>query len=442
MKNTIDGQIAFDGNNLIEEEVMPVPQEKSLVVEENGSPVNYDEVKPLGSDDLEALELLKPGKFDIRNFHIDFKDNTKRVLLQLVAMQSNEHPLKKGGEGIAYRCDALILQNRQHFSDVENTLLDIFLGAISSAPDDKAYFICPKKVAEILNLENEKYAYKLMSGGVETIIKKPLIFEIPLESGKKKVISIPWFEAITYVRDEEVEDGEPVGIAFTPSDFFKMLTISSSISHGAHYSTRVAYSISGQYAKSLFHYLESMKNHCAYPNATPGWFKKTLDEIRNDILYCPKSYRWADMNRRAFKVVKDIVNSRNDVDFSFDYEKKGDNIMFMISKKGKAIESKEENSDKEMVKAILTGNGFTGKDADVILKHYINANRDIVFLTQALTKVMAGKNIKSKTAVLCSILDNGLEQIQAVRKHDFSSINRPDTDYDELEKLLLNSSIQ
>ena len=37
MKNTIDGQIAFDGNNLIEEEVMPVPQEKSLVVEENGS---------------------------------------------------------------------------------------------------------------------------------------------------------------------------------------------------------------------------------------------------------------------------------------------------------------------------------------------------------------------------------------------------------------------
>lgn len=147
------------------------------------------------------------------------------------------------------------------------------------------------------------------------------------------------------------------------------------------------------------------------------------------------------MNRRAFKVVKDIVNSRNDVDFSFDYEKKGDSIMFMISKKGKVIETKEENSDKEMVKAILTGNGFSGKDADVILKHYINAGRDIVFLTQALTKVMAGKNIKSKTAVLCSILDNGLEQIQAVRKTDFASVNRPDTDYDELEKLLLNSKI-
>ena len=147
------------------------------------------------------------------------------------------------------------------------------------------------------------------------------------------------------------------------------------------------------------------------------------------------------MNRRAFKVVKDIVNSRNDVDFSFDYEKKGDSIMFMISKKGKAVESKEKNSDKEMVKAILTGNGFSEKDADVILKHYINTGRDIVFLTQALTKVMAGKSIKSKTAVLCSILDNGLEQIQAVRKTDFSSVNRPDTDYDELEKLLLNSKI-
>ena len=452
----IDGQITFDGTGFVENEV-PAKMTKDAIVEENGMPVSYSDeyttesqTVALSNDDIEALELLKPGNFDIRNFHSDFKDNTKRVLLQLLSMQSNTSPLKKGGDGIAYRCDALILQNRQHFTDVENTLMDIFLGMMSSYPDEKAYHIHPKDVADILGLDDESYAYKLMKRGADSISNKPLVFEITLENGKKRTLKVPWYDALTYVKEDELINDELVGIAFTPSDFFKMLTISSTISHGAHYSSRVAYNIQGQYAKVLFHYLESMKNHCAYPGARAGWFKKSLDEIRSSILYCPPTYRWADMNRRAFKIVKDVVNSRPDADFTFDYEKKDDEVLFMINKKVKSVEVADKvtdcptngDADKEIVTSILKGNGLTDRDAEIVYHHYKEAGRDVVFLTQALTKIATSKSVRSKTAVLCSIMDKGINQFEekAEKKKSFSNINRQNQDYDELERLLLNSS--
>lgn len=447
-KSQIDGQFTFDGENIFENEVPIKAEERALIIEEDGTPVQFhNEVvkSPLYLDntDLEALELLKPDKFDIRNFHSDFKDNTKRVLLQLLAMQSNTHPLKKGGEGIAYRCDALILQNRQHFTDIENTLLDVFLGTISSAPDDKAYFIYPKDVATILELPDETYAYKLLKKAVETLSNKPLKFMVTLDSGKQRVLKVPWYEALSYIKEDELDEGESVGIAFTPTDFFKMITISSTISHGAHYLTKVAYSIPGQYAKVLFHYIESKKHYCAYPNATPGWFKKTVDEIKEDILGCPASYRWGDINRRAFKVVKDIVNNRNDVDFVFDYDKKGNEVFFMISKKVEAIEvtdiPNDNDADKTTVIAILTGHNFSNADAELIYKHYKSNSRDIVFLTQALTRIAVGKNIRNRKAVLCSIMDNGLDQQVETKKNTFHNFNERERDFDELEKVLLSS---
>lgn len=463
----IDGQMEFSGNSIIES-ANPLKEKKSIVVEEDGTSFSYvDEMTdfPIDSDkkDRVVLELLKPGKFDIRNFHKSFGDNTEAVLYHLLSLQSNKNPLKKGGESIAYRCDALILQNRQTYTESENSFMDVLLGMVSSAPEDEAYFITAKDFARILGFEDEDYAYKFMTDNHATIRNKPFVFNASLNKknpNKKTPIDVSWYDLLTRVKKEDVEPGEFVGIAFNPSKFFRMLIISSTISHGAHYPINLAHLIKGNYAKILFYYIYSQRTYREYPGARPGYFKKTFEEVK-EILGTTSSYKWSDVNRRAFKVVKEAINNYPDTDCAFDYEKKGNDIYFMISSKPKRVSNKSQeqiedksndgysnqnDTDKITVIAILNAHGIIDKDADNVYKHYKENKRDIVFLTQALTSIATSEGIKSKAAVLCSIMDNGIgykqDKENKKRNNKFSNFNQREYDYDELERQLLNSDPQ
>ncbi len=60
------------------------------------------------------------------------------------------------------------------------------------------------------------------------------------------------------VRKREKPDNAHIVIIPTP--FFKLLTLSSTIMHGAHYSIEISSSIIGKYARNLYYILESRKN--------------------------------------------------------------------------------------------------------------------------------------------------------------------------------------
>lgn len=408
----IDGQqkLTFDDNMNVNTE--KEPETKPAVVDENGQPA-----------DETALELIKGGKFNAKLFHEQYEDNTEKVLYSLLSMQSNDNPLKKGGDSIAFRCSAIIIQNRQNYTVPQNTLLDIITARMSSHPEDSYYVITAKELIDELPYTDKTYIYKIMSETCKELNRSPFIFEIDLDNGKKKTLEFQWNEVLMYNGAENLDTDEDAYISFTPTKFFRILTLSSTIMHGSHYPIGVAASIQSKYARNLFYYLEGMKNYREYPTATPGQFTLTLEEFQYIIKY-PSSYRTTDIRRFVLEKAVEEINSVKGVDFSFTYEfiktgkegrkKKITHIRFMISKvlENKPEEPKEieekPSVDDEAPLQVLKGIGLSDKECKDVLVKYKANNRDLIFLTQAITSVVTSKDVKSKCALLCHIMDEGL----------------------------------
>lgn len=448
-----DGQLRFG------EEIQTVEESQPGILNEDGTIETIDN----------ALDLIKPGKFDIRNFHEEFNDNSEKVLLQLLAMQSNEQPLKKGGIGIAYRCDAIILANRQTFSIQENTLFDIISAYISSNPDDKAYMIYARDAGQYLSYSDDSYVYKILKEATETLSNKPLLFDITMDNGKKRRIKVPWYKILTYYGKDIRDDDENAYISFTPTDFFKTLMISSTVTHGAHYSIKASTKIQSKYVRNLYYFLETRKNYRAYPNAIPGIFRVSLEELRTLVGY-PESYRPTDVRRYILNPAVKEINSIEELDFRFDYElikssngaqkKRITDVELRVTKIFSIEEKKiEEDSTDEkafgieeadqLVLQILSGQGLSEREGKAVFKKYKENQRDIVFLTQAIASVAATTNVKSKVALLCHIMDEGLqtraangkEEAHSEKANKFKNFNQREYDYEELEKTLLTTDV-
>ena len=409
--------------------------------------------------DSEVLKLLSPKSFDIRNFHQDFQDNSQEALMRLLLMQDNEHPLKKGGEEIAYRCDILIMLNRQKFNAYENTLFDILCGYVSSKPQDNHYVIYPKDVKRLVSYTDPSYVYKLLKEATESILKKPLLFEITMPNGKKQNIAVPWYEILTY-SDKNTND-EASFISFTPSKFFKMLLISASVTHGAFYRISVSSAIQSKYVRNLYYVLESRKNYKATPVAKPGEFRISLEDLQLLVGY-PENYRATDIRRFILEAGKNEINALDGCDFVFDYElvktasgaerKKYTHVDFAICGKEALLVENTPKEDKgkdkpadpntEILKSMLLAVEMTENERKNVIERAIKYDRDITFVTQAIAKVLNSPSVRSKAAVLLHIMEHGLTaeiQNNAKEHSSYANINRSDYDFDELERLLVNN---
>ena len=366
---------------------------KEKVIEEadEKTDIKNDENKTeIVRKDESALELIKPGKFDIRKFHAEFEDNTEKVLLELLALQSNNNPLKKGGPGIAYRCDAIILANRQHFSIQENTLFDIISSNISSNPKNSSYTIYAKDVSQYLSYTDNSYVYKILKDATDTLSNKPLLFEITLESGKKRVLKVPWYKILTYCGQDLADDDEGAYISFTPSDLFKMLMISSTVMHGAHYSLKASTKIQSKYVRNLYYFLETRKNYKEYQGATIGRFSISLEDLRVLVGY-PESYRATDVRRYILDAAVKEINSIDEIDFTLEYElkktqRKITGVEIQINKTTPVEEPVELeiedisglDEESQMVLNILKANGINEEESKRVLNKYKKNQRDII----------------------------------------------------------------
>ena len=313
-----------------------------------------------------------------------------------------------------------------------------------------------------------------MSETCKELNRSPLIFEIDLANGKKKTLEFQWNEVLMYNGSSNLDTNEDAYISFTPTKFFRILTLSSTIMHGAHYSIGVAASIQSKYARNLFYYLEGMKNYREYPGATPGQFTLSLEDFQYIIKY-PSSYRTADIRRFVLDKTVEEINYAKGVDFSFTYEfiktsgqgrkKKITHVRFMILKNYEDKIQKQETqslpeperstvnqlsteSDQVAAMQVLKGVGLSESECNDVLRKYILNKRDLTFLTQAITSLVTSKDVKSKCALLCHIMDNGLSDsfsYEENQKRNFktgnsiSTAEKRDYDINELENLLLNS---
>ncbi len=426
----------------------------SDVIDEDGNAV-------ISADELAITNYIKEA-VSIDNLVDTFKENSHETLLKLLALQDNKHPLKKGGVGIAYRTDALIMHCKMEFTAQENIVFDAILGTMSSFPENKTYRIEPTSFLKLSKYENERYLYEIFQKGTKKLVERHLHFDNLGPDGDDELV-IPWFEILRY--HKQSKKNEIAYIEFQPTDFFKDLALCSKIVHGAYGSIEVTTQLRGKYTHAIFWFLENKKRYRAYPNATQGVFEISVEELKNQFSI-PESYVRSDIERRVLKPAKDSINSTEECDFTFEYDainqgsklvgyifyvKEKDYIDVKHSDVVEAIEAKVIDPFESQIRDFFDLTGYKFNDEE-IHQFYLTAtkyNRDAAFIMQAAVVFKTRISNKSKEriddpfAYMYTLIKNGkfadinsLEKEYKKNKNKFNNFSQHEYDWDELEKKL------
>jgi plasmid replication initiation protein len=430
--------------------VVDVDEFKSAVVDEYGLAVQPD-------DELKLKQFIKEA-ISVENLIETFNENSHETLLKLLALQDNKHPLKKGGIGIAYRTDALIMHCKMEFSAEENVVFDAILGTMSSLPQNASYMIAPSDFKKYSRYESEKTLFRTFRNGCEKLKKRHLVFDQLGPDGEDD-IEIPWFNILRYHNSKK---DEQAFIEFVPSDFFKDLALCSQLVHGAYAAMEVTTQLRGKYTIALYYFLESKKNYKAYPSATPGVFEMSMEELKHQFSI-PQSYQKTDMERRVLKPAQESINNVPECDFTFEYTPKtagGAVVGYIFNIKNKLyidlkeneveITDVEEDAFFEQVKMLFTISKveFSDEEIERITSCAKKQNKDSAYMMQIITAFKQRIDNKSlgdiddKVGYICRMIQNGANPKAPLDNNDkaknkFNNFKQRDYDMDELERKLI-----
>ena len=436
-----DGQLTFDMNMNITNEV------ETYQYGGDGGVYDLESKKFVATENEEkvqdAMELLKDKNFNPNNFLGALSENTELLLHQLLSMQSNAKPLKKGGVSIGFLCDTLISATRCKFSQDENTLFDAITAAISTRPEDDTYMI---KVDDVLEYYpyTGTYLNKIFAKATDSITEKNIEVEY-IQNDKKCIFRMPWHNGAIYNKPNDKNGVYESGyVAFKPTPLFKLLCISSQQLHGAHYKIGVSSQFRG-YTRSLFYELESKKNYREYPGAKPGVFYWSVEQCR-EYFRLSETYPARNITAKIFSVAKEKFDKAKDLDFTFDFKVEIDKhnrttgYTFYVKdlKSINAIESTDalNSQDDEEYKQmseylLLQGMSFDDTASMKILKSYRENNRDNVFLLNAISMVFSNPKVIDKVSYLCTVMEKGLIPQQNQIPSSTQSYNQfPQNQYD------------
>ena len=421
---------------------------KSNIVDENGMAV-------LDEDETQIKQFIKEA-ISIDNLVATFNDNSHETLLKLLALQDNKHPLKKGGIGIAYRTDALIMHCKMEFTADENIVFDAILGTMSSFPENKSYRIEPSDFQKFSKYADEKYLYAVFRKGSAKLSERHLTFEDLGPDGEDE-IKVPWFNILRYHRPKK---GDNAYIEFVPSDFFKDLALCSQLVHGAYGALEVTTQLQGKYTIALYWFLENKKNYKEYPSATPGVFDISLDELKHQFSI-PESYKKADIERRVLGPAEESINTVPECDFTFSYEpiKVSGSVagyrFKIVSKRyidSTAVEIKEVEEDSVItdLKMLLAFAkiDFTDDEIYRIASCARRFNKDSEYMMEIVTAYKIRVNnkdlepIDDKVGYICKMIEKGAnpkinKKNESRTKNSFNNFPQREYDMKELEKKMI-----
>ncbi len=412
----------------------------------------------IANEDEEKIKEFVKEAISVDNLVETFNDNSHETLLKLLALQDNKHPLKKGGIGIAYRTDALIMHCKMEFTSDENIVFDAILGTMSSFPENKTYKIEPATFSKYSRHEDPKYIYKIFKKGAAKLKERHLIFADLGPDGDDE-IEIPWFSIL---RHHKGNRGEEAYIEFAPTDFFKDLALCSQIVHGAYGQLEVITQLQGKYTIALYWYLENRKRYKEYPAATPGMFDISVEELKHQFSI-PESYPKAEIDRRVLTPALNSINSVPECDFTFEYEaryvgNKHVGYRFKIMEKNyieaKVVEVIEEKIVDPLLNQLslffnASNIDFTDEELKRIYACVKRNNKDAMYMMQLIPVFKQRLDnaslspIEDKVSYICSMIENGTsskpQQVEKENKNSFFNYDQRDYDMTALENKLINN---
>lgn len=448
------GQIEHQTTITSEGEIMDQDEVKSDIIDQTGVAVI--------SEDEEQLRQYIKNAISVESFMETFKDNAHITLLKLLALQDNKNPLKKGGAGIAYRTDVLIMHCKMEFSSDENIVFDSILGMISSFPENKTYTLEPAMFQKFTKYSDNSYIYKIFKKGTEKLKNRHLVFDLDPEGDDE--VSIPWFDILRY-HGAKSKNASNAYIEFVPTDFFKDLALCSQLVHGAYGKLEVTTQLQGKYTIALYWFLENKKNYKEYPSAPKGVFTISIEDLKYQFSI-PQSYQANDIRRRALEPAKQSINSIPECDFTFDYtERKSHGVIvgyqFVIKSKQyieteasevKRLEEKVTDPLFTKLKIFLDTSDidFTDEEIDRVCKQARRYNRDAMYMMQlvlAFRKRLDDKRhepVEDQVGYLCKMIELGThsdysDSRKESTRNPFGRFKQNEYDFEDLENKLLDN---
>ncbi|MBP5422463.1 MAG: replication initiation protein [Paludibacteraceae bacterium] len=437
------GQILHQTVHTEQGQVVDLDEQNIDIVDSNGLPVPLEEEQRIA-------EIKK--SITIEQFMETFHKNAHQTLENLLALQDNLHPLKKGGKDIAYRTNILIMHCKMNFTSDENIVFDAILGTMSSNPENESYRIEPADFFKFSKHSKPEYLYSVFHKGANKLKEKRLVFEGLGPDGEDD-LEIQWFEALRYHNRKKADAS--AYIEFVPTAFFKDLALCAGLVHGAFGSLEVTMQLSSKYSFALYWFFENMKNYKMYPNATEGMFRMSIEKLKSQF-FIPESYSHNDIVKRVLEPAKSEINSVEECDFTFEYEPQKMNgkfagYLFTIKKK-QLIDAEEpkllDTNDAlyGQIRTFLEAFEIEMSEAD-IEKVYLKVkslNKDAMFVTSCLMQFknyLSDNKVSNNVNFLCKLMENEVNIKQKKKAqtkfHDFSYKN--DYNYDDLEDKLLDN---
>ena len=445
------GQFEHQTVHTVSGGVVDLDEIQSDVVDSNGLAV-------ISEDEAQLKEYIKKA-ISIDSLVETFNDNAHMTLLKLLALQDNKHPLKKGGVGIAYRTDALIMHCKMEFTADENIVFDAILGTMSSFPENKVYKIEPSSFLGHSRYADDKYLYSVFRKGTKKLKERHLVFEDLGPDGEDEIV-VPWFNILRYHNGKGNSKDSSAYIEFVPSDFFKDLALCSQLVHGAYGALEVTTQLQGKYTIALYWFLENKKNYKEFPNATPGVFRISIEDMKHQFSI-PESYNVGDIKRRVLEPAKNSINAVEECDFTFDYELQKVNgvsagYLFTVKAKqyittneSKLIEEKANEELFQQLKLFLKASYIEFDDEEIkrVCKQVERLNRDAMFMMQIILQFKkrlddtTKEPIEDKVGYLCKMIEQGSKSSQRQRavNNPFNNFQQNELDLDSLEDMLIDN---
>ncbi|SFD06241.1 replication initiation protein [Butyrivibrio sp. YAB3001] len=444
------GQIEHQTVHTMQGTIVDHDEIEAEVVDSNGLAV-------VTKDEAQLKEYIKEA-ISIDNLVETFNDNAHLTLLKLLALQDNKHPLKKGGVGIAYRTDALIMHCKMEFTSDENIVFDAILGTMSTFPENKVYKIEPSSFLSHSKYSDSKYLYSVFRKGTKKLKERHLVFEDLGPDGEDE-ISVPWFNILRYHNGKGNSNESSAYIEFVPSDFFKDLALCSQLVHGAYGALEVTTQLQGKYTIALYWFLENKKNYKEFPSANPGTFRISIEDLKHQFSI-PESYTTGDIKRRVLDPAKKSINAVEECDFTFDYSvQKVDGAaagyMFIIKTKQyievseqKTIEEKKDDIFFDQMKMFLTASyiHFSDEEIERVCAQAKRLNKDGMYMMHIILAFKQRLDdtsldaIDDKVGYLCKMIEQGSRNSnQSKKTSSFGKYLQNDYNFTDLEDRLLDN---
>ena len=253
-------------------------------------------------------ERMHPNHFC--NFDKEYRmDLWNTIVAELLRLQNNKYPLKKGGSTVIFKPNLLLDYCSTVLTEEAEIDFDSAMAMISSYPEQTNYIL---QIDDYSALNLDAYEIKrIMALGALGLKELLFFFNFVNDSGKTLEDKYLMFCYISY------ENGQ---ITFEPTTFMKALALSATIIPGAYGTQRILAQLHHKYDRRLYWFLANKKSEAVWSDYdNTKIIKCSINELENYLHAYLNPINYEELKDCYLEPAKMSMKKIEEMSFRFDF---------------------------------------------------------------------------------------------------------------------------